>query len=155
MPISLIESPANFNLLLTSHLSLARLQFFHLPYHPGASSCLSSKFPPLSKALLWSEMKLSTDERPEASISSSWLSLWAAPCQGEGLFSFFLSSSLHKLAVKTDLAVKSDDVITWIAWLWFHFSSEWKCKVEPEHEWSRSRVYKSSLKIQVKTQMNI
>lgn len=108
-----------------------------------------------SSAVIWDEAKHRWETRGLHQFLLAFPLTWAAPCQDEGLFSFFLSSSLHKLAVKTDLAVKSDDVITWIAWLWFHFSSEWKYKVEPEHKWSRSRVCKSSLKIQVKTQMNI
>lgn len=133
MPASLIGSTANFNLLLTSHLSLARLHFFHVPYHPGASSCLSSQISSSvkSSAVIWDEAKHRWETKGLHQFLLACPLTWAAPCQDEGFLSFFLSSSSHKLAVKTDSAVKSDDVITQIAWLWFQFSSKWKCEVEP------------------------
>lgn len=151
---------ASLNPFLTSQLLLAKLCFFHLPVHPETSSCLLSKFPPPfeGSAVIWEEAKRRWESRSLHQFLSACPLTWTTLCRAEELFSLFLFSSLHRLAVKTDLAVIPDDVITWIAWLWFHFSRKWKCKTadcktETAHQWSR--LCRSFFKIQVKAQMHI
>lgn len=91
VPAPLMGNSASLSPLLTSQLLVARLGFFPLPAHPGASSCLLSKSSSFKgAAVIWEEAKCTWEPWGLCPFLSPFPLVWAAPYWAEALFSLSL-----------------------------------------------------------------